>query len=65
MKAQAAPALSATPSANLDLARPAAEARALTALERFEEAIQSVLDTPLDPVRVFEWTRLRTLSAAG
>ncbi|MDQ3983102.1 MAG: hypothetical protein M3271_10530 [Actinomycetota bacterium] len=65
MKAQAAPALPATPSANLSLVGSAAEARALTALERFEEAIQSVLDTPLDPVRVFEWTRLRAVSAAS
>ncbi len=64
MKAHAASAPPATPAAKLSLAGPAAEARAQAALKRFEEAIQSVLDSPLDSQRVLEWTRLHALSAA-
>ena len=34
-------------------------------LSRFEEAIQSVLDSPLDGERVLEWTALRSLCAGA
>lgn len=62
MKAQAAQALPAPPEANLTLVGPAAEARARAALKRFEETIQSILESPLDAAKVAEWTRLRTLN---
>jgi hypothetical protein len=29
-------------------------------LTRFEQSIQSILDTPLDAARVLEWTMLRS-----
>ncbi len=35
------------------------QTQAAAALRRFEEAIQSVLDTPLDAAKVAEWARLR------
>ncbi len=63
MQAEAtAAAFPATPEADLVLVAPAARARAGSALARFEQAIQSVLDTPLDAGRVLEWTVLRALS---
>jgi hypothetical protein len=61
MNGQAASALPATPEGTLTLVAPAAEARAKAALERFEEAVQRLLDSPLDAARVLEWTTLRTL----
>lgn len=57
----AATAFPATPEATLALVGAAAETRVQWALKRFEAAIQSVLDAPLDAARVLEWTRLRTL----
>ncbi|HEX2058222.1 MAG TPA: hypothetical protein VHI71_07620 [Actinomycetota bacterium] len=63
MKAQAAQALPAAPDVNLIVVGPAAEARARAALKRFEEAIQSFLDSPLDAAMVAEWTRLRSIRA--
>ena len=63
MDAQTAPALPATPEASLTVVGAAAEARAKTALERFERAVQSILDAPLDPQRVLEWTELRSLAS--
>lgn len=63
MDAQAAQVSPAPPAAPLTVVPPAAEARARAALRRFEEAIQSVLETPLEVGRVAEWTRLRTLHA--
>ena len=53
MKAQAAQSFPAAP-----------EARARAALKRFEEAIQSVLEQPLDAASVAEWTTLRALTSA-
>ncbi|HYO60449.1 MAG TPA: hypothetical protein VEU29_00955 [Actinomycetota bacterium] len=61
MKAQAAAEVQATPEVTLALVGPAAEATAQAALNRFEAAIQSVLDAPLDAARVLEWTRLRAV----
>lgn len=58
----AATAFPATPELTLALVGPAADARVQSALKRFEAAIQSVLDAPLDPARVLEWARLRTLN---
>ena len=63
MNGQAASALPATPEPMLTLVSPAAQATARAALARFEQAIQSVLDAPLDAARVLEWTTLRTLEA--
>lgn len=63
MKAQAAPALPATPEVNLAVVGPVAEALVQDALRRFEEAIQSLLETPLDAARVLEWTRLRSIAS--
>lgn len=65
MKAQAAPEFQATPEVTLSLVGPAAEAVAHAALKRFETAIQSVLDAPLDEGRVLEWTRLRAVDVAS
>lgn len=63
MHGQAASALPATPEGTLALVAPAAQAKAQAALKRFEEAVQSWLDAPLDAARVLEWTTLRTLRA--
>lgn len=65
MKAQAASELHATSEVKLSLVGPAAEARARAALQRFEIAIQSVLDAPLDAGRVVEWTRLRAVCSTS
>ena len=64
MNGQAASALPDTPEATLTLVAPAARARARAALKRFEEAVQSLLDTPLDEGRVVEWTTLRAITPA-
>ena len=61
MNGQAASALPATPESTLTLVGPRAQARAQAALKRFEAAIQSVLDSPLDADRVVEWTTLRAV----
>lgn len=63
MNGQAAPAHPATPEASLALVVPAAQARAAAALKRFDEAIQALLDAPLDTARVLEWTTLRATTA--
>ena len=63
MHGQAASALPATPEGTLVLVAPAAQAKARAALKRFEDAIQGLLDSPLDAARVAEWTTLRTLKA--
>lgn len=62
MNGQTAPALPATPETNLTLVGPVGEALVTLARKRFEEAVQSVLDAPLDVARVAEWTRLRALN---
>lgn len=62
MKAQAAPALPATPQVSFAVVGPVAEARVQHGLRRFEEAIQSLLDAPLDAARVLEWTTLRSIA---
>ena len=62
MNGQAASALPATPEASLTLVGPAAQAKAAVVLKRFEEAIQGLLETPLDESRVAEWTTLRALA---
>ena len=64
MNGQAATALPATPEATLTLVGAAAQAKAAAALKRFEEAIQGLLETPLDEGRVAEWTTLRALARA-
>ena len=64
MNGQAASALPATPEATLVLVSPAAQARAAAALKRFEEAIQGLLESPLDEGRVLEWTTLRAITPA-
>jgi hypothetical protein len=64
MNGQAASALPATPEASLTLVGPVAHTRARAALKRFEEAVQSLLDTPLDEARVREWTTLRAIRPA-
>lgn len=61
MTGQAASAHPATPEPMLTLVAPAAQAKAAAAMKRFEQAIQSILDAPLDAARVAEWTTLRTL----
>lgn len=61
MEAQAA-AHPATPETTFSVVGQEAEARVQFSLKRFEEAIQSVLDTPLDAARVLEWTSLRAVS---
>lgn len=63
MQAQAA-AHPATPEPGFSIVGPWAEAMAQTALDRFEQAIQSVLDSPLDAARVLEWTRLRAVATS-
>ena len=65
MNGQAASALPATPEGTLTLVVPAAQAKARAALKRFEAAIQSVLDSPLDADRVVEWTTLRAVVTAS
>jgi hypothetical protein len=47
----------------LTLVGAAAEDRARAFLTCFEEAVQSLLDAPLDVEKVVEWTRLRFLSS--
>jgi hypothetical protein len=64
MNGQAASALPATPETSLTLVGPAAQTKARAALKRFEEAVQSLLDTPLDEGRVQEWTTLRAIATA-
>ena len=61
MPAQAAQALQATPEASLVLV--GCDLPAL--LERFEHAIQSILESPLDAGRVQEWTSLRVGAATA
>lgn len=61
MQAQAA-AHPATPESGFSVVGPRLEAAARAALARFDDAIQSLLDNPLDATRVREWTRLRTLN---
>lgn len=61
MQAHAA-AYPATPEATFALVGPETGARTHSALARFELAIQSLLDAPLDAARVLEWTALRTLN---
>lgn len=61
MQARAATSYPATPEPSFVVVGPRAEARARARLQRFQEAIQSVLDTPLDATRVFEWTRHRSI----
>jgi hypothetical protein len=63
MQAQAA-AYPATPEATFALVGPETASRTQSALARFELAIQSVLDAPLDAARVLEWTSLRALGSA-
>jgi hypothetical protein len=63
MTTQAAPALPATPEVSLALVGPLAEALAQDGLRRFEEAIQRLLDAPLDAALVLEWTRLRSAAS--
>lgn len=61
MQAQAA-AHRATPEIAFSLVGARAETKAQAALSRFDAAIQSLLDTPLDPARVLEWARLRAVA---
>lgn len=62
MNGQAASALPATPATNLLLVGPLEEALVTLARKRFEDAVQALLDAPLDVARVAEWTKLRALS---
>lgn len=64
MHGQAASALPATPEGTLVPVAPATQAKARAALKRFEDAIQSLLDSPLDAARVAEWTTLRAVTSA-
>ena len=64
MQAHAAAAdFPATPEVDLVLVAPEARARTAATMKRFEQAIQSLLDAPLDAARVLEWATLRTLDA--
>ena len=63
MQAQAV-AHPATPESGTSVVGAWAQAMAQNALDRFEQAIQSVLDSPLDADRVLEWTRLRAVAAS-
>ncbi len=61
--AHAAPAVPASPT--LTLLGAAAESNLKAALKRFQTSIQDLLDSPLDAVRVAEWSKLRSRSLAG
>jgi hypothetical protein len=62
MNAQAATVSPAAPATTLGLVGPLAEALLQLTRQRFDEAIQSVIDAPLDAAKVLEWTRLRALN---
>lgn len=61
MQAQAT-ASPAAPATILALVGPTAEALVELARKRFEEAVQSLLDAPLDAAKVLEWTSFRALN---
>lgn len=62
MQAQAATASPATPETTLALVGSTAEALVELARTRFDEAIQSLLEAPLDAAKVLEWTSFRALN---
>ncbi|MDQ3958102.1 MAG: hypothetical protein M3273_07245 [Actinomycetota bacterium] len=59
-KAHAVPAVPAAAATSFVVIDDEFRSRHSEALARFEQAIQSFLDTPLDTQRVLEWTRLRS-----
>ncbi len=63
MHAQAVTGSTAAPEASFTIVGRDAEAVARAGLQRFQQAIQNILDSPLDAACVAKWTQLRAVAA--